>query len=199
MVTDNATRAKLVVMKRLPEVPCVASNRDKQKKIAWLAAMLECEGTFTFQYNEQIKEGRLHSHIQPRIIFVNSDFAMVDAVAKTFRNLGFEPYERPGTHAPGIGKKPMREIQYNGFKSLPLIKLLRPEMVGAKIEVVDCMIAFIEYRQGLKQPKQKYGDYEFELLRRVREINSGQWNNKPKFALISTEAVKERREAVDTA
>ena len=44
-------------------------------------------------------------------------------------------------------------------------------------------IDFVEYRQSLKQPKQKYGDYEFELLRRVRlsEGTSG-WVTKPKFA-----------------
>lgn len=174
---------------------CGNSGCDRNKLVTWLAAMLECEGTFTFQYNEQVKNGILHSHIQPRLIFVNSDFAMVDAVVEAMRSLGFVAYERLVTSTTGLGKKPKRELQYSGFKSLPLLKMLLPEMVGAKREVVECMIAFIEYRMKLKMPKRKYGDYEFSLLRQVREINSGQWNNKPKFSEISEDAVGERRTA----
>ena len=52
------------------------------RSAAWLAAMIECEGTVTFQYNEQIKGGKLHSHIQPRVVFVNSDYLLVDAVER---------------------------------------------------------------------------------------------------------------------
>ena len=69
-------------------------------------------------------------------------------------------------------------------------------MVGEKTECVDCMIKFIEFRQALQaagKPKQKYGEEEFELLRRVREINSGHWNLARKYAQVSPAAVEQRR------
>ena len=172
----------------------VNDNLDREK-LVWLAAMLEAEGTFTFQYNEQEKDGRLSTHIQPRVIFVNSDFALVDGVKAAAMTLGFELYQRPTVYNSGMGKKPKKELQYNGFRCLPLLKMLLPEIVGEKKVCVQCMIDFIEYRQSLKQPKQKYGDYEFELLRRVREVNSGKWDRQPKFSSITTDAVSKRRKA----
>jgi hypothetical protein len=165
-------------------------------KLAWLTAMIEAEGTFTFQYNEQEKDGTIHSHIQPLVIFTNSDLLLVNRVAEIMTGFGFPPYWRK-PRISGIGKKQKTEVQYNGFKALPLLKLLRPHMVGEKTECVDCMIKFIEFRQALQaahKPKVKYGDVEFGLLRRVRAINSGHWKQVPKFSQISTEAVKQRRE-----
>src|SRR6266404_3682915 len=173
-----------------------AGDRDNQqerlRKMVWLAAMLECEGTFTFQYNEQVKEGRIHSHIQPRIIFVNSDLKLVDAVEAAMKPFG--TYRRDGIRG-GIGRRPKSEVQVNGFRSLPLLYLLRPFMVGAKIEVVDYMIQFIEYRKSLKNGKQKYGDLEFDLLAQVRKINSGHWHRSPKFSSVSSTTVRQRRAA----
>lgn len=194
MAENRKQNGKMVVMAITKDCLINGSKPvSADRCVSWLAAMIECEGTFTFQYNEQVQDGKLSTHIQPRVIFVNSDFVLVDAVDETMTALGVSVYRRPKPFTAGMGKKPKREIQVNGFKCLPLLKLLLPAMVGAKREVAQCMIDFIEYRKGLNQPKQKYGDYEFELLRRVREINSGQWNNKPKFSLISTEAVAERR------
>ena len=167
----------------------------EQSKATWLAAMIEAEGTFTFQYNEQVKNGKLHSHIQPLVIFTNSDLLLVKRVDLIMRELGFPPYWRK-PQISGIGRKQKTEVQYNGFKSLPLLKLLRPHMVGEKTECVDCMIQFIEYRQALAasgKPKAKYSEVEFGLLRRVREINSGHWRQAPKFSEISTAAVEQRR------
>lgn len=176
-----------------------AGDRDNQqerlRRITWLTAMLECEGTFTFQYNEQIKEGRIYSHIQPRVIFVNSDLKLVDAVEKTMRYLGMKKvYRRDGIRG-GIGRRPKSEVQVNGFRSLPLLYLLRPFMVGTKTEVVDCMIQFVEYRKSLKNGKQKYGDLEFDLLAQVRKINSGHWHRSPKFSSVSSTTVRQRRAA----
>ena len=162
----------------------------------WLAAMLEAEGTFTFQYNEQVKDGRVSTHIQPLALFINSDMGLVDRVEQVMCELGFAPH-RGKPSVGGIGKKLKVELRYNGFKSLALLRVLRPYMIGAKTECVDCMIEFIEYRQRLAKagkPKAKYGEVEFGLLRRVREINSGHWRQTPKFSKISTDAVAERRE-----
>jgi hypothetical protein len=169
------------------------NQQERLRKLIWVSAMLECEGTFTFQYNEQTKLGKIHSHLQPRIIFVNSDMKLVDAVENMAKALGYTLWRRDGIRG-GLGKKSKSELQYNGFKALPLLKELRPFIVGDKSEIVDCLIKFIEYRQNLDQPKQKYGDFEFDLFRRVREINSGHWNNTPKFSLVSSETVRQRRE-----
>jgi hypothetical protein len=185
---------KMVVMENMITV----LSAERNKKIAWLSAMFECEGCFTFQYNEQKKDGRIHSHISPRVIFVNSDFSMVDAVGAVMMELGFDPYQKP-EFIGGLGKKPKREIAYSGFRCLPLLLMLRPEIVGEKKECVDCMIAFIERRKKLQaegKPKQKYDEYDFELLRRVRKINSGHWRQRPKFSDISEEAVEGRRAAL---
>ena len=173
-------------------------DATRREETIWLAAMLEAEGTFTFAYNEQVKNGKLHSHIQPLAIFVNSDMRLVDRVEQIVNDLGFVPYRRDHFNS-GIGRKEKVEIQCRGFKLLPLLELLRPHMVGEKTECVDCMIQFIEHRQYLQtvgRPKQKYGEIEFGLLRRVREINSGHWRQAPKFSQISTEAVSGRRDAV---
>lgn len=176
-------------------------DRDNQQvrsaNAMWLAAMLECEGTFTFQYNEQQKGNGLHSHIQPRVIFVNSDFKLVDKVEEVMVEFGFVPY-RNGNVKGGLGKKLKAELQYNGFKCLPLLKMLRPFMFGEKAEAADCMIEFIEYRFSLqrqKLSKKPYGEKEFALLRRVRKINSGHWAHTPKLSLITSTTVRQRREA----
>lgn len=179
----------------MPIARAVQNKRQRLLNIVWLAAMLEAEGTFTFQYNEQVKNGKLHSHIQPLTIFTNSDMKLVDRVEEVFKNLGFDSYRRP-PFIGGLGKKKKCEIQYNGFKSLPLLELLRPYMIGEKTECVDCMIGFVKYRQELQaagKPKAKYSEVEFGFLRRVREINSGHWRQEPKFSQISESAVAERR------
>jgi hypothetical protein len=168
----------------------------RREMTIWLTAMLEAEGTFTFQYNEQVKDGRISTHIQPLVIFVNSDMALADRVEEVMKELGFTTYRRP-PYKGGIGTKPKAEISDRGFRVLPFLQLLRPFMVGDKAECVDCMIEFIEYRQRLQaagKPKAKYSEVEFGLLRRVREINSGHWRQTPKFSKISTDAVADRRE-----
>lgn len=172
--------------------------KDEQevlRKIVWVTAMLECEGTFTFQYNKQCKNGKIHSHIQPRVIFVNSDISLVDAVeTEVLRLTSLTPYRKYDIKC-GMGKRPKTSLTYCGFKCLPFLEMVRPFMVGSKSEVVDCMISFIGYRQSLDKPKQIYGDFEFDLLRRVKKINSGNWNIQPKFSSISTSAVLQRRES----
>jgi hypothetical protein len=192
LVEITSARGKIASERKL------AMDATRREKVIWLCAMLEAEGTFSFQYNEQVKNGKLHSHIQPLVIFVNSDMALVDRVHVVIAELGFVPYRgRPKTS--GLGKKKKAEVTCNGFKSLPLLKMLRPYMVGEKTECVDCLIRFIEYRQHLQsigKPKKIYSDVEFALLRRVREINSGHWRQAPKFSQISTEAVSGRRDAV---
>lgn len=175
-----------------------AARREElpQSDIVWLTAMLEAEGTFTFQYNEQLKNGTLHSHIQPRVIFVNSDRRLVDRVEFLLNDLGFLGSRKDGMKS-GMGAKLKSEVVRSGFKTRPLLELLRPHMVGEKTECVDCMIEFIKFRQHLQAigtPKQKYSEVEFTLLRRVREINSGHWKQTPKFSMISTEAVGIRRD-----
>lgn len=174
-----------------------AGDRDNQqerlRKLTWLAVALECEGTFTFQYNEQEKRGRIHSHIQPRVIFVNTDLLLVERAEKVAIELGFKPYRRDGIIG-GIGKKPKAELQWNGFKAIPLLRLVRPLMVGQKAEAADCLIRFVECRQTLLRPKQPYGEFEFGLLARVRQINSGHWLRKPKFSSLSSTTVRQRRE-----
>ncbi len=197
MVRHQGQGDKIVVMQITKDCLIQGAKPVSTHSAAWLAAMIECEGTVTFQYNEQIKGGKLHTHIQPRVVFVNSDYLLVDAVKQAMADFsGTIPYDYVVNSARSLGKKPKRDVQINGFKCLPLLKAIQPEMVGVKAEVTKCVIDFIEYRQSLKQPKQKYGDYEFELLRRVRQINTSGWVTKPKFALISTEAVAERRAAV---
>jgi len=108
---------------------------------------------------------------------------------------GIPPY-RSRAKRTGIGQKPKVEVQLNGFKVLPLLHMVLPLMIGEKKEVVKCMIDFIEYRQSLHLPKQRYSDYEFSLLRKVREINSGSWRHSPKYSSISSETVRQRREQV---
>ena len=169
------------------------NQQERSGMLRWLAAMFECEGTFTFQYNEQVDGGGLKSHIQPRVIFVNTDFKLVDAVDDGLRMFGFQAYRNDHIKG-GLGKKKKAELQVNSMKSLPLLKLLRPFMIGDKSEVVDCLIAFIEYRLSRPKKARPYGEYEFSLLRRVREINSGHWRLKRKFSSISSETVRQRRE-----
>lgn len=174
------------------------NQHDRRLSIIWLTAMLEAEGTFSFAYNEQVKNGTLHSHIQPIIVFINSDVQLVNRVEFLLTEFASKPY-RSKPRTCGIGKKLKTWLQYSGFKLLPLLKLIRPHIVGEKIECIDCMIEFIEFRQHLQstgKPKQKYSEVEFTLLRRVREINSGHWKQTPKFSQISTEAVSGRRDAV---
>lgn len=181
----------------MPIARAVQNKRQRLLDIVWLAAMLEAEGTFTFQYNEQVKNGKLHSHIQPLTIFINSDMRLVDRVEGIMRGLGFIPHRSPARrYKTSIGLKKKVEIRYNGFKALPLLELLRPYLVGEKTECVDCMIGFVKYRQKLQaagKPKAKYSEVEFGFLRRVREINSGHWRQEPKFSQISESAVAGRR------
>lgn len=188
----SASRGEILLMKN--------SRVVDSMKTVWLAAMLEAEGTFSFQYNEQYKGGKLHSHIQPLVIFVNSDMKLIDRVQEVIADLGFVPYRgRPKTT--GIGRKKKSYISCNGFKALPLLKLLRPHIVGQKLECVDCIIEFIEYRlmlQAAGTPKKIYSDVEFTLLRRVRAINSGHWRQSPKFSFLDATAVQQRREQCAT-
>lgn len=180
----------------MPIARAVQDGQQRLLNIVWLAAMLEAEGTFTFQYNEQIKQGKIHSHIQPRLLFVNSDMSLVAKVELIMSDLGFVA-RRGKEFVKGMGKKPKVELSYSGFKCLPLLELLRPYLVGEKTECADCMIDFVKYRQHLQsigKPKAKYSEVEFGFLRRVREINSGHWRQSPKFSLISTLAVEGRRQ-----
>lgn len=175
-----------------------AEDRDNQQErlleIVWLAAMLEGEGTFTFQYNEQYQDGAMKCHIQPRVIFVNTDLKLTSRVEQIFINMGVKPYRKDKIIC-GIGEKPKSEVQINGFKALSVLKTLFPYIYGSKKEVVACLIEFIEYRQNNENMRQVYGDYEYDLVKKVREINSGHWKRKPKFSTISSETVRQRREA----
>src|ERR1700722_1396788 len=117
---------------------------------------------------------------------------LIERVEVVAIKLGFKPYRRE-PFISGIGKKPKAELQWYGFKAIPFVKLLRPFMVGEKLEAADCLIRFVEYRKSLLRPKQAYGEFEFSLLRRVREINSGHWRHQPKFSSISSTTVSQRR------
>jgi hypothetical protein len=174
-------------------------DRDNQQerlmKLIWLTAMLEAEGTFTFQYAEQEQDGALKCHITPRIIFVNTDFVLVDRTDQLITEFsGIKAYR--GNMKGGLGRKPKNELQINGQKTLPLLKILHPYVYGSKKEAVEHLISFVEYRQSLKHRNQVYGDYEYSLVARVREINSGHWRRKSKYFAISSETVRQRREAV---
>jgi hypothetical protein len=174
-----------------------ADRRDYQQErirdLVWLACAFECEGTFTLQYTETEEDGGLKSYIQPRMIFVNSDMKIAQKVERILVDNDFvKPYRRNGIQS-GIGKKKKTEIACLGKKALPILRLLRPYIVGDKAECVDMMIEFIVYRQSLKQINQPYTDYEYGLFNRVRAINSGHWKRKPKFSELSSETVRQRR------
>lgn len=170
---------------------------ERSSMLWWLGAMFECEGTFTLQYTETEEDGGLKSYIQSRLLFVNSDLKLVDRVERLVREIGYahKPSRKDGIVC-GIGRKKKSQLSYLGKKTLPLLKLLRPYIVGDKAECADCMIDFMDYRESLraiKKTAQPYSEYEFALFRRIREINSGHWRRKPKFSDLSPETVRQRR------
>jgi hypothetical protein len=170
------------------------NQQERLMKLIWLTAMLEAEGTFTFQYVEQEQDGALKCHITPRIIFVNTDFVLVDRVDRLITDFsGIKAYRC--NMKGGLGRKPKNELQVSGQKTLPLLKILHPYVYGSKKEAVEHLISFVEYRQSLKRRNQVYGEYEYSLVARVREINSGNWIHKSKYFAISSETVRQRREA----
>src|SRR5271163_4895196 len=92
---DTASGGNIIAM---PISRLADADQKREMKLVWLAAMLETEGTFTFAYNEQHKDGKLHSHIQPLVLFVNSDMKLVDRVEEVIADLGFLPHRsRPKT------------------------------------------------------------------------------------------------------
>lgn len=111
-------------------------DATRRENLVWLAAMLEAEGIFTFQYSGQLKNGKVDSHIQPLVIFINSDLLLVGRVEQVMSDFGCVPHQgKPRTT--GMGGKLKTELLYNGFRSLPLLELLRPHMVGEKTECVE--------------------------------------------------------------
>lgn len=171
---------------------CRENQQERIRDLVWLACAFECEGTFTMQYTEQVQDGALKHYIQPRLIFVNSDMRIVENVDRILRANDFVPYRRNDIVG-GLGSKKKTEIACLGKKALPILKLLRPFIVGEKSECLDLMIAFIEYRQSLKPLNRPYSDYEYGLFRRIRQINSGHWRRKQKYSELSPETVRQRR------
>ena len=108
---DTASGGNIIAMpiSRLMDI-----DQKCEMKAVWLCAMLEAEGTFSFAYNEQIKDGTIHSHIQPIVIFTNSDMRLVKRVDDVLCELGFTPY-RGKEFSGGMGRKPKRDLQYRGF------------------------------------------------------------------------------------
>lgn len=172
------------------------NQQERLRRLVWLASMLESEGTFTFQYNEQVKNGGLHSHIQPRVLFTNTDKDLNNMVqAIWFMEFGLECHRKDGIKG-GLGQKLKSLLMVSSFGIAPFLREIRPFMVGGKSRLVDLLLQFIDYRQSLRNCHQRYGEFEFSILKQVREINSGHWRNTPKFSAISSETVRQRREAV---
>jgi len=146
----------------------------------WLAAMLECEGCFTFD-RSRMKYG-MRPRILPIVCFQNTDMKLVEAVIDTATRLGFAPpIVRP---FPGKNK-PLTELRWWGLKILPFLEVLQPCMVGVKAENAKLMIEYIQSRRAAAETAGRINppitDYELSLVDRVFAINGGSTRRRPKL------------------
>jgi len=145
------------------------NQQERLLDLAWLAGILEADGTFQMNRANLRKKSALSKkqywQIEPRILVVNTDVTMVSEIKRILRenNLAFYEIIREQT---GIGHKLISQVSIVGLKRINrFIKCLLPYLKGAKKYLAQDILDFTNLRLERGKGSQ-YGEDEWNIWQR---------------------------------
>ena len=154
-------------------------GNQQERSLAWLAGILEGEGTLSFQvYTMPNKRIR----ITPYVAVVNSDKGIIDEVCRIYRQIGVKyrncakplSSRRNGSFD---GNKRCFNIRCDGQEPVRrLAEALQPYMVGEKRRNVAAILEYLDSRarRGLERNERghirrvEYSRHEIEIISQIR-------------------------------
>lgn len=141
---------------------------NQQERLAFLAGMIEGEGTVTIS--------RISNHgykaLKPMVQIANSNPILIEHVAGLVRSLGVSPYvywRNPAKH-----QAPSAVVRMEGFKRAgALLRLVTPFLISKKPQA-EAVLRYISRREGLRGSDfktHKLGVQDVEEFNLVKELN----------------------------
>jgi hypothetical protein len=149
-----------------------SDNLDLLTDISWVGGILDGEGSFILSRVTRKDSGGLH--LLPQISIGNTNYWLIDEVARILTALGI-PHHVHGPFQPRCKRyekrnKPAKMLQIQGIKRVARALTVLLPYVRAKREAAEALLQYCEYRLQADH-KQPYGDVEFEILRRIKDLN----------------------------
>jgi len=154
-----------------------------EAEIAWLAGVLEGEGSFALSMWKRDEESGSVPKASVTVKLYNTDAGLVKKAVEIIRRLGIAPYikereqkpmQKPGGEGHYCSPDPMLVVTVSKLEaSLVLLKTLRPWLFGNKAARADLMIAFLEQRLAKHEAHGvKRVPYDGEDIRLVADFYS---------------------------
>lgn len=141
---------------------------NQQERLAFLAGLIEGEGTITIQRSNKRKNGK--QTILPVVQIANSNAVLIEFTVKTLQEIGASPYvywkqHSIKTHAPSA------TVHLGGYNRVgAFLRMITPYLVS-KRQQAETVLAMCERRCNL--PKNTpYADADFDAVEIVRQLNT---------------------------
>jgi hypothetical protein len=122
-------------------------GNPQERELVWLAAMIEAEGSITFQTVRR-DGGRII--ITPFVCFVNSDALLLSRVRGLLTRLAVDAKSRPrscGFARHSSAKLPCSMVRVDGEACQPVLEAILPFMVGAKRRNAKVVLRYLASRK----------------------------------------------------
>ena len=130
-------------------------GNPQERSLAWLAGILEAEGSISFQ--AYIKKNGCVM-IQPYLCIVNTDEKIIDECMKLMRQiLEGEKNAKPRICGHSGTNRKCVNLRVDGRSCRIILKVLLPYIVGEKRHNAEVVIKYIDNRDGLMFSRDKLG------------------------------------------
>jgi len=174
-----AKASRLGLKKHVLESPDV-SKLDKTE-IAWLAGLIDGDGTITLVQNNKNKDG--YRYYLPCLSIANTDSEVIYHIVKIFAKAGIrfdiqeiDPQKNYRDRTRKWNLRPLMRIEVKGIKSAyPIVKAMIPYLASKKKRIAELVTRFCEirlYKLFAKQSTERgYSNVELEIIKEVKELN----------------------------
>ena len=141
---------------------------NQQERLAFLAGLIEGEGTITIQRSNKRKNGK--HNILPIVQIANSNAELIEFAVKTLRETGASPYvywkkQSEKTRAPSA------TIHLGGYNRVgSFLKVITPYLISKRRQA-EIVLSMCERR--CNQPKNTpYADEDLQAVDLIRQLNT---------------------------
>lgn len=141
---------------------------NQQERLAFLAGLIEGEGTITIQTSNKRKNGK--HNLLPIVQIANSNVELIEFTVKTLQETGISPfvYWKQRT---GKSLAPSATVQISGYKRVvAFLRLITPYLISKRRQA-EVVLAMCERRCDL--PKNTpYTDADLLSVGEIRRLNT---------------------------
>ena len=148
-------------------------HTPKETDLAYLAGLIDGEGTVTLEKHGRRRKGNNEMGISPIVLVANTDYTLIQHTVNLFRKLGVNPYVKSqNPKKKNRRKKTCYWVTCKGLNKCKRILIpLLPYLVGKQAQA-RLILEWIESRGDTNVAKGKpYSDYDFQIWDKVKSIN----------------------------